>query len=139
MTRTRSAALLPLTLLALAGAANAQQIQLQTEARPAPRGSMVIQNLDEVWTATGQVLHNVSIAVRDGRITAIGQSVPAPAGAQLIDGRGLTAMPGIVDEHSHIAMGGGSNEGSAPIVPEVRVIDSLNPRDFGIYQALSAE
>jgi imidazolonepropionase-like amidohydrolase len=131
------AALLTLAFAGLAASAEAQQIQQQAEARPAPRGSVLIQNLDEVWTATGQVLNNVSIAVRDGRITAIGANVAAPAGAQVIDGRGLTAMPGIVDEHSHIAMGGGSNEATAPIVPEVRVIDSLNPRDFGIYQALS--
>jgi imidazolonepropionase-like amidohydrolase len=114
-----------------------QQFQLQSEARPAPTGTLVIRNLDEIWTAAGQVLANASIVVRDGRITAIGSNVAAPAGAVEIDGRGLTAMPGIVDEHSHIAMGGGSNEGTAPIVPEVRVIDSLNPRDFQVYQALS--
>jgi imidazolonepropionase-like amidohydrolase len=114
-----------------------QQFQLQSEARPAPTGTLVIRDLDEVWTAAGQILANVSIVVRDGRITAIGTNVTVPAGAVEIDGRGLTAMPGIVDEHSHIAMGGGSNEGTAPIVPEVRVIDSLNPRDFGVYQALS--
>jgi imidazolonepropionase-like amidohydrolase len=113
------------------------QVLTQTEARPAPTGSLVIRDLDEVWTATGQVLTAVSIAVRDGRITAIGAAVPTPPGARVIDGRGLTAMPGIVDDHSHIAMGAGSNEGSAPIVPEVRVIDALNPRDWGIYQALS--
>jgi imidazolonepropionase-like amidohydrolase len=130
-------ALVAASLAMGAAGAEAQQIQLQTEARPAPRGSLVIQNLDELWTATGQVHRNVSIAVRDGRITAIGATVATPAGAQIIDGRGLTAIPGIVDEHSHIAMGGGSNEGTAPIVPEVRVIDALNGQDFGIYQALS--
>jgi imidazolonepropionase-like amidohydrolase len=110
---------------------------LQSEAVAARTGSIIIRNLDAVWTATGEPLTNATIAVRDGRIVAIGQNVPAIAGAVEIDGRGLTAMPGIVDEHSHIAMGGGSNEGTAPVVPEVRVIDSLTPRDFGIYQALS--
>jgi imidazolonepropionase-like amidohydrolase len=113
------------------------QVYLQTEARRAPTGSLLIRDLDEVWTATGEVLRNTSIVVRDGRIVAIGANVAAPPGAQVIDGRGLTAMPGIVDEHSHIAMGGGTNEGTAPVVPEVRVIDTINPRDFGIYQALS--
>lgn len=124
--------------------ANAQQLppaprdmQLQTEARRAPTGTLLIRNLDEVWTAAGSVLVNASIAVRDGRIVAIGTDVPAPAGAVVIDGRGLTAMPGIVDQHSHIAMGAGSNEATAPVVPEVRVIDALHHRDWGIYQALS--
>jgi imidazolonepropionase-like amidohydrolase len=123
--------------VSLSASAHAQDVQLQTEARPAPTGSLVIQNLDEVWTATGEVLRNVSIAVRDGRIVGIGATVPTVPGAQVIDGRGYTAMPGIVDEHSHIAMGAGSNEGTAPIVPEVRVIDALSATDFGIYQALS--
>jgi imidazolonepropionase-like amidohydrolase len=115
----------------------AQQVHLQTEARPAPTGTLLIRNLDEVWTGAGRILANASIAVRGGRIIAIGPDVQAPAGAVVIDGRGLTAMPGIVDDHSHIAMGAGSNEATAPIVPEVRVIDALNPNDFGIYRALS--
>ncbi|HEX6134460.1 MAG TPA: amidohydrolase family protein [Longimicrobiales bacterium] len=131
------AALAALALAALALPANGQQFLKQSDARPAPTGSIVIQNLDELWTGTGDVLRNVSIAVRDGRITAIGPTVAALPGAVVVDGRGLTAMPGIVDEHSHIAMTGGSNEGTAPVVPEVRVIDTLDPSDFGIYQALS--
>jgi imidazolonepropionase-like amidohydrolase len=131
-----AAALVVLMLLVPAHGA-AQQVHLQTEARPAPTGTLVIRDLDEVWTAAGRILVNTSIAVRDGRITAIGPDVATPAGAVVIDGRGLTAIPGIVDDHSHIAMGAGTNEGTAPIVPEVRVIDALNPRDWGIYQALS--
>ena len=122
---------------AFAQPAAAQDYHRQTEAKPAPTGSLVIRNLDALWTGTGDVLHNVSIAVRDGRITAIGANVDAPRGATVIDGTGLTAMPGIVDEHTHTAMSGGSNEGTAPVVPEVRVIDTLDPEDFGIYQALS--
>ncbi|HSJ08152.1 MAG TPA: amidohydrolase family protein, partial [Longimicrobiales bacterium] len=132
--RTASLALL---IAALPASASAQEVLLQTEARPAPKGSLLIRDLDEVWTATGQVLTGVSIAIRDGRIVAIGNNVQAPAGATVIDGRGMTAMPGIVDEHSHIAMGAGTNEGTAPVVPEVRVIDGLDPRDWGIYNALS--
>jgi imidazolonepropionase-like amidohydrolase len=124
-------------VLALPTTGLARQVQLQTEARPAPQGTLVIRDLDEVWTATGEVLRNVSIAVRDGVIVGIGANVPTPPNATVIEGRGLTAMPGIVDQHSHIAMGGGANEGTAPVVPEVRVIDLLAPKDFGIYQALS--
>jgi imidazolonepropionase-like amidohydrolase len=134
MMRTTAVAAL---MLALPAAVSGQHVLLQTEARPAPTGSLLIRDLDEVWTATGQVLTGVSIAIRGGRIVAIGNDVQAPAGATIIDGRGLTAMPGIVDEHSHIAMGAGTNEGTAPVVPEVRVIDGLDPRDWGIYNALS--
>ena len=124
-------------LTAAPTATQAQQYHRQTEARTAPTGSIVIRNLDELWTGTGEVLRNVSIAIRDGRIVGVGATVPNVPNATVIEGRGFTAMPGIVDEHSHIAMGSGSNEGTAPVVPEVRVIDSLEPGDFGIYRALS--
>ena len=54
----------------------------------------------------------------------------------MVDGRGFTAIPGIVDEHSHTAMDA-TNEGSAPVVAEVRVLDVLDAEDLGIYRALS--
>ena len=136
-TTTMTRALSAILGVALAGVPAEAQVLKQTEARPAPKGSVVIRDLDAVWTATGEVLRNQSIAIRDGVITALGSTVPTPAGATIIDGSGLTAMPGIVDQHTHIAMGGGSNESTAPVVPEVRVIDDLDPADWGIYQALS--
>lgn len=102
-----------------------------------PRGSIFIRNLDAIWTANGEVLEGASISVRDGVIQAIGRDISPPRGATVIDGSGLTAIPGLVDEHSHIAMERGTNEGSAAIVPELRVIDALNTSDFGIFRALS--
>jgi imidazolonepropionase-like amidohydrolase len=102
-----------------------------------PRGTVVIQNLDALWTAAGEVLENVSIVVRDGIIREIGTDVTVPNGAQVIDGSGMTAIPGIVDEHSHTAMDRSTNEGSTPISAEVRVLDALDPGSFNIYRALS--
>src|SRR5690625_4823558 len=127
----------PLAAQAQSGGRAQGSVQIERGAVQAPRGDLFIQELDAVWTAAGEVLENTSIVVRDGVIRAIGPDLSAPRGATVIDGRGLTAIPGIVDEHSHIAMDRGTNEGSAPIVPEVRVIDALDPNDFGIYRALS--
>lgn len=42
-------------------------------------------------------IENATIVVRDGRIAAVGTSAAVPAGAEIIDGTGLTALPGIVD------------------------------------------
>ncbi|HSJ15527.1 MAG TPA: amidohydrolase family protein [Longimicrobiales bacterium] len=132
----------PATILALGLALStapplaAQRILQQAEAVPAPRGTLLIEGLDAAYTAAGPVQRGVSILIRDGVIREIGANVSRPAGARVIDGRGLTAMPGIVDEHSHIAMAS-TNEGTAVVVPEVRVIDDLEADDFGIYRALS--
>lgn len=42
------------------------------------------------------------IAIRDGRITAIGAQLPVAADAQLIDAAGCLALPGLVDAHAHL-------------------------------------
>lgn len=130
------AAALALTAAATDAAAQSS-VQIEPGALDVPRGDLFIRGLDALWTANGQVHENVSVVVRDGVIRAIGAGLSAPSGATVIDGKGMTAIPGLVDEHSHIAMGGGSNEGTAPVVSEVRVIDTLDPEDYGIYQALS--
>lgn len=111
------------------------RVQLPADAGIHPTGDLFIQDLDVIWTATGEVLENASILIRNGIIEAIGPDLTAPEGVEVIDGRGRTAIPGIVDEHSHIAQIG-TNEGTAPIVPEVEVLDALDPTDFGIYRAL---
>ncbi len=41
------------------------------------------------------------ILVEDGRITAVGRSLPAPAGVRVIDGRDRLAIPGLVNAHMH--------------------------------------
>ena len=110
--------------------------QLPANAGTYPTGSMLIQNIDTIWTAAGQVLTGADILIRDGIIREIGVGISAPGGVEIIDGSGLNAIPGIVDEHSHIAMAA-TNEFTAPIVAEVRVIDALRPDDFGVYRALS--
>ncbi|UCC82547.1 MAG: amidohydrolase family protein [Gemmatimonadota bacterium] len=112
-------------------------VQIERGAIDVLRGTLVIQNLDAVWTATGEVLENVSIVVRDGIIREIGTDVSIPRNAELIDGTGLTAIPGIIDEHAHTAMDRATNEGTTPVSAEVRVIDALDPTSYDIYRALS--
>ncbi|MFQ5705636.1 MAG: amidohydrolase family protein [Gemmatimonadales bacterium] len=126
---------------ALVGAvANGASAQWKQQVEPGtvdvPRGDLFVTNIDAIWSANDTVYRHASILIRDGLIRAIGEDLKAPNGAVVIDGTGMTAIPGLVDEHSHIAMRA-TNEGSSPVVPEVRVIDALNPDDFGIYRALS--
>ena len=136
-------AVFAVALLALvsAGPVFAQQAdgyasQIEPGAVEVPAGDLLIRDLDAAWTATGEVLEDVSILIRDGKIRRIGADLEAPGDVRVVDGSGHTAIPGIVDAHSHIAMRS-TNEGTAPVVPEVRVIDALDHEDFGIYQALS--
>ncbi len=115
-----------------------QQVRPQIEegAVAVPKGDLFIRNLDAVWTANDTVYHNVSILIRDGEIRRIGPDLAPPGGVSVIEGLGYTAIPGLVDEHSHVAMRA-VNECTAPIVPEIRVLDALDHESFSIYRALS--
>jgi imidazolonepropionase-like amidohydrolase len=42
-----------------------------------------------------------SVLVRDGRVEAIAVQVDVPVGAQVIDGKGRTLLPGLIDAHTH--------------------------------------
>jgi len=86
----------------------------------------------------GDEIPRGTLVVRGGRIVAVGPSedVAAPEGATVIDGRGKVVMPGLVDTHSHIGGVAGA-DGSAPIQPDVRMIDSINVRDPGFRRAVA--
>jgi imidazolonepropionase-like amidohydrolase len=85
---------------------------------------------------SGSEISNGVLVVAGGRIVAAGPaaSTTIPPNAQRIDARGKTIMPGLVDTHSHIAGPAGADS-SAPIQPDVRILDSLNVRDSRIRKA----
>ena len=87
-----------LSLLVTAPSAFAQQIGYPTAQQGVlpPRGTFVIRNA-RIVTVTGADIENGSILIRDGKIEAVGPSVNAPAGAQQIDGKGLSVYPGMID------------------------------------------
>jgi dihydropyrimidinase len=47
---------------------------------------------------------NADILVEDERIAAIGQDLPAPADAEIIDASGCYVLPGVIDPHVHIQL-----------------------------------
>jgi len=56
-------------------------------------------------TATDPLKGPTSIVVVNGRITAIGQSLPVPAGAEELDLSNYTVVPGFIDSHIHLWTG----------------------------------
>lgn len=78
------------------------------------------------------------LVVDGGKISAVGAegATKIPAGARRVDLTGKTIIPGLVDTHSHVGGIGGA-DGSAPIQPDVRVSDSLNPFDPGFRRVVA--
>lgn len=86
----------------------------------------------------GQPIEQGILLVQNGKITAIGdaRTVRLSSDVQIVDLKGKVIMPGLVDTHSHIGDGSGA-DGSGPIQPDVRILDSLNPRASSLQRAQS--
>jgi imidazolonepropionase-like amidohydrolase len=91
-----------------------------------------------VWTseAAGK-LESTDVLLENGKISKIGKNLALPKGGRSIDGTGKHLSPGIIDEHSHIAVAGGVNEGTQAVTSEVRIGDVVDNEDVGIYRDLA--
>jgi N-acetylglucosamine-6-phosphate deacetylase len=49
-----------------------------------------------------RVLESASVLVRNGLIEAIGPDVNCESGCTVVDGRGKTLLPGLIDSHTHV-------------------------------------
>ncbi len=92
-----------------------------------------------VWTNEKEgIVKGADVLVVDGKIKEVSrQQLSAPAGARVIDAAGLHLTSGIIDEHSHIAISRGVNEGGQAITAEVSIADVVNPDDIDIYRQLA--
>jgi imidazolonepropionase-like amidohydrolase len=96
-----------------------------------------------VMTASGVVYERADVLVRGSKIAAVGVDVRAPAGVEVVDGRGKTVTPGLIDTHSLIGVYAapgfaGHNDGNeavAPTTPQVRSRDAYWPQDPQIDRA----
>ncbi len=101
-----------------------------------PARDLVIQNAT-LLTATHGRIANGSVVVHDGKISAFGANVHAPANAQVIDAAGKYVTPGLIDSHSHMALDNDVNEATSPIVPQMMMLDAFEYTSKEIYRALA--
>lgn len=105
---------------------------------------LFIQN-GYVKTMAGADLKNGCILIGDnGKILAVAETIEAPEGAEIIDAKGKLVTPGCVDAHCHVGLdnqasgweGMDYNDITDPVTPHLRAIDSINPMEEGISNAL---
>jgi cytosine/adenosine deaminase-related metal-dependent hydrolase len=66
--------------------------------------SWIIKNAHTILTMddTRRELRGHDILLRDGVIAAIGENLPVPAGAEIVDGQNAIVTPGLVNTHHHL-------------------------------------
>ncbi len=110
-----------------------------------------------VVTGTGAAYETATVVVRDGLIEAVGPSVRVPPDVRVIDAKGLTLTPGLIDAFSGVGLPAASPRGGAgsgsrgtasgapppnPLAPQAMTLDRLNAaealkaRDTGVTTAL---
>src|SRR5262245_32507853 len=67
--------------------------------------SLVITNA-RIIDGNGGVIPRGSVVVRNGRIASVSTGPASEPGARQIDVRGMTVMPGFIDDHRHVIGGG---------------------------------
>lgn len=87
-----------------------------------------------ILTMAGEAIDKGTLVIRNGRIVAVGSNVAVPADAERRTMDGRVIMPGIVDTHSHIGQVAGA-DGSSPIQPEIRALDSVDALSPNIAKA----
>ena len=111
----------------------------------APESVLAITHA-RIYPVSGPVIPDGTLLVRDGKILSLGADLQVLENAGVIDAKGKTLIPGLVESHSHMgfkhlnnpATGSDNNELSTPINARVRAIDGLNANDAAFTLALAA-
>ena len=90
-----------------------------------------------VWTNEKEgILQSADVLIKNGKIAAVGKNLSDPT-ATVINAEGKHLTAGIIDEHSHIAISKGVNEGGHNSSAEVTIQDVVNSEDPNIYRDLA--
>jgi imidazolonepropionase-like amidohydrolase len=98
-----------------------------------------------VLTGTGTRLEHADVLMADGKISAVGGGLTAPANTVVVDGTNRWVTPGVIDVHSHLGVypspavsaNADGNEITAPSTANVWSEHSVWPQDPGFRTALA--
>ncbi len=110
-----------------------------------PKAESVLFSGATVWTSSDiGIIERGEVLMHNGKIVAVGKNLnPSELLPKhheevvVVNLRGKHITPGIIDEHSHIGISRGVNEGTKASSAEVRISDAINPDDLNFYRQLA--
>ncbi len=78
-------------------------LSLGVSAQTQPPSTIALTHA-KIFTLAGAPIENGTLLIRDGKIAAVGANVEVPAGAQVIDAKGLQIYPGLFDPITQMGM-----------------------------------
>ena len=66
-------------------------------------GTFVIRNA-RIVTVSGATIENGTVVISNGKISAVGANITIPGGAEIIDGKGLSVFPGMIDAGTNLGL-----------------------------------
>lgn len=94
-------------------------------AAPQEEETVALTNLRILTVTKGDVASG-TIVIKGGKIAALGADVKPPAGARVVDARGLVAFPGLVHPYSRLGFAE-TPTGAPAVAPQNLVFDEINP------------
>jgi imidazolonepropionase-like amidohydrolase len=86
---------------AFVAAAICSSLNVSAQSQPS---SVIALTHAKIFTLSGSPIEDGTLIIRDGKIAAVGANVEVPAGAQVIDAKGLQIYPGLFDPITQMGM-----------------------------------
>jgi imidazolonepropionase-like amidohydrolase len=112
--------------------------------RPPGRPAVYAITNATIVPVSGPKIANGTVVIRDGKIAALGAGVAVPAGAQVVDAKGMFVYPGMIDSGTQLGIveigsvpGGQDNQEIGQFNPQDNVLTAVNPHSahIGITRA----
>jgi imidazolonepropionase-like amidohydrolase len=97
-------------------------------------GSPIILTNARILTVSGEPIARGAVVVSGGKIVAVADNVVFPE-AKVIDLSGKVIIPGLIDAGCMLGVAGPANEDGDEVAPQVRILDSLDPRSPDLARA----